>query len=114
MIPRVAVLLAAGAGSRFWPYAVIRNKAAFPILNRPLVRRLADMLLELGVVELRVVVGARSGSVRAALAGLEDHVRFYTQATPTGTADAGLLALEGLEEPALVVAADVATVPENL
>ena len=40
------MLLAAGAGSRFWPYAVVRNKAAFPILNRPLVRRLADTLLE--------------------------------------------------------------------
>ena len=114
MIPRVAVLLAAGAGSRFWPYAVIRNKAAFPILNRPLVRRLADALLELGVQELRVVVGPHAGSVRAALAGLEAQTRFFTQPVPTGTADAALLALEGVEEPALIAAADVATAPENL
>jgi NDP-sugar pyrophosphorylase family protein len=114
MLPRVAVLLAAGAGRRFWPYAGVRNKAAFPILNRPLVRRLAEDLLSLGARELRVVVGPQAGSVRAALAGLEEHVRFFTQGQPTGTADAALLALEGLQEPALIAAADVATVPENL
>jgi UDP-N-acetylglucosamine diphosphorylase / glucose-1-phosphate thymidylyltransferase / UDP-N-acetylgalactosamine diphosphorylase / glucosamine-1-phosphate N-acetyltransferase / galactosamine-1-phosphate N-acetyltransferase len=114
MTPRVAVLLAAGAGRRFWPYATIRNKAAFPLLNRPLVRRLADSLLELGARELRVVVGPHAGSVRAALAGLEHRTRFFTQPTPSGTADAALLALDGLDEPALVAAADVATAPENL
>jgi NDP-sugar pyrophosphorylase family protein len=114
MAPRVAILLAAGAGRRFWPYAVIRNKAAFPLLNRPLVRHLADSLLELGVRELRVVVGPHAGSVRAALAGLEHRTRFFTQSTPAGTAEATLLALEDLDEPALVTAADVATVPENL
>jgi NDP-sugar pyrophosphorylase family protein len=114
VIPRVAVLLAAGAGRRFWPYAVIRNKAAFPLLNRPLVRRLADALLELGVRELRVVVGPHAGSVRAALAGLEEHICFITQSSPTGTAAAALLAMEGLEEPALIAAADVALASDNL
>src|SRR5438309_1397034 len=114
MAPRVAVLLAAGAGRRFWPYAVIRNKAAFPILNIPLIRRLADSLLELGVRELRVVLGPHAGSVRAAMAGLEDQTRYFMQAALTGSADAALLALGGLEEPALIAAADVATAPENL
>src|SRR2546425_11812576 len=114
MVPRVAVLLAAGAGRRFWPYAVIRNKAAFPILNRPLIRRLADSLLAMGVRELRVVLGAHPGSVRAALAGLEEHIIYFTQAAPTGSADSAQLALEGLEEPTLVAAADRATAPGNL
>jgi NDP-sugar pyrophosphorylase family protein len=114
MAPRVAVLLTAGAGRRFWPYAVIRNKAAFPLLNRPLIRHLADMLLELGVQELRVVIGPQAGSVRAAMAGLEERTRFFSQPAPTGTAAAALLALEGLSEPALIMAADVATAPENL
>src|SRR5919197_3878023 len=98
MAPRVAILLAAGAGRRFWPYAVVRNKAAFPILNQPLIRRLADMLLQLGVQELRVVVGPHAGSVRAALAGLEERTRFLLQPAPTGTAAAALVALEGLGE----------------
>jgi UDP-N-acetylglucosamine diphosphorylase / glucose-1-phosphate thymidylyltransferase / UDP-N-acetylgalactosamine diphosphorylase / glucosamine-1-phosphate N-acetyltransferase / galactosamine-1-phosphate N-acetyltransferase len=114
VIPRIAVLLAAGPGRRFWPYSVIRNKAAFPILNRPLVRRMADSVLELGVRELRVVLGAHPGSVRAALTGLEDQTRFYTQSTPGGSADAALHALDGCDEPSLIVAADVVTAPENL
>src|SRR5438093_6413636 len=114
MVPRVAVLLAAGAGRRFWPYAVVRNKAAFPLLNRPVIRHLADMLLELGVQELRVVIGPQAGSVRAALAGLEERTRFIIQPAPTGTADAALLALEGLTEPVVIAAADVATAPENV
>jgi bifunctional UDP-N-acetylglucosamine pyrophosphorylase/glucosamine-1-phosphate N-acetyltransferase len=67
LAPRVAVLLAAGAGRRFWPFAAVRNKAAFPILNRPLVRRLADALLELGVTEMRVVVGPKGGLFLLAL-----------------------------------------------
>src|SRR5947209_19844923 len=105
MIPQIAILLAAGAGRRFWPFAVIRNKAAFPILNRPLIRRLADSLLALGVRELRVVLGAHPGSVRTALAELEEHIRYFTQAAPTGSADSALLALHGLDEPTPVAAA---------
>jgi bifunctional UDP-N-acetylglucosamine pyrophosphorylase/glucosamine-1-phosphate N-acetyltransferase len=93
---------------------VIRNKTAFPILNGPVIRRLADALRELGVRELRVVVGPNAGSVRAALAGLEDRTRFFVQPSPSGTADAALLALEGLEEPAFIIPADIVTDPENL
>src|SRR5438270_11347636 len=114
MAPRVAVLLAGGAGRRFWPYAVVRNKAAFPLLNRPAIRHLADMVLEMGVQELRVVIGPQAGSVRDALAGLEERTRFFIQPSPAGTADAAFIALEGVSEPALIVAADVATAPENL
>src|SRR5260370_8592151 len=112
MIPRVAVLLAAGAGSRFWPYAVIRNKAAFPILNRPLVRRLADALLELGVRELRVVVGPHAGSARAALAGVEEQTRFLTQPRAAGPAEAALSAPDGVGAPAPVAAPDPAAPPQ--
>ena len=54
---QTAILLAAGAGTRFWPYNVVRNKAAFPIANVPLVRRLAEDLVHLGVLCLVVVVG---------------------------------------------------------
>jgi bifunctional UDP-N-acetylglucosamine pyrophosphorylase/glucosamine-1-phosphate N-acetyltransferase len=75
---------------------------------------LADALLELGVQELRVVIGHQPGSVRAALAAHEERTRFFVQPTETGTADAALLALEGLSEPVLIAAADVATAPENL
>src|SRR5438105_4030031 len=74
-----AILLAGGAGRKFWPFAEVRNKCAFPIANVPIVRRLADQLLVQGCSRLLVVTGPHAGSVRSALAGLEEHTRFIAQ-----------------------------------
>src|SRR4051794_2792248 len=110
-----AILLAAGAGRKFWPYNEVRNKCAFPIGNVPVVRRLAEQLLQAGVAGLVVALGAQPGSVRAALAGLEDHVLFEPQPRPDGTADALLRCLERTGEAPVVVAhADVVTTPETV
>ncbi len=111
----LGVLLAAGPGRKFWPYAEVRNKCAFPIGNVPAVRRLADQLLDAGLDGLSVVVGHRAGSVRAALRGLEGRVCFVEQPRPEGTADALLRALDGdLRGPCVVAAGDVITTPETV
>lgn len=112
---KTAILLAAGRGRKFWPFATARNKCAFPIAGAPAVRRLAEGLLAAGVERLVVVVGYQAGSVRAALGGLEERLRFVTQAAPEGTAPATLAALAGLDDPAfLVVYGDVVLPPEAL
>lgn len=112
---RTAILLAAGRGRKFWPFATVRNKCAFPIANTPAIRRLANALLAAGIARLVVVLGHQAGSIRAALAGLEEQVRFVTQPAPEGTAPALLAALEAVEEEAfLVVYGDVVTAPEDL
>lgn len=111
---RAAVLLAAGAGSRFWPYNVVRNKTAFPIANIPLIRRLADDLTTLGVERLIVVVGVGEASVRAALRGCASEPVFVRQPKAQGTADAVICAAGLLDEDFLVIAGDVATDPQNL
>src|SRR3954454_19500614 len=105
----IAILLAAGAGRKFWPYNEVRNKCAFPIGNVPLVRRLADQFLEAGVSGLVVVTGGHDRSGRAALAVLEDRTEFVEQPRPEGTADAVLRALEraGEEDPFVVAHGDV-------
>jgi UDP-N-acetylglucosamine diphosphorylase / glucose-1-phosphate thymidylyltransferase / UDP-N-acetylgalactosamine diphosphorylase / glucosamine-1-phosphate N-acetyltransferase / galactosamine-1-phosphate N-acetyltransferase len=114
-MPRTAILLAAGRGRKFWPFATVRNKCAFPIANVPAVRRLADALLAAGVEQLVVVVGHQAGSVRAALAGLEERVRFVIQSALEGTAPAVLAAAEAEPDEAFfVVYGDVVTAPENL
>ena len=111
----IAVLLAAGSGRKFWPFNEVRNKCAFPVGNVPAVRRLAEQLLETGVSGLVVVLGAHPGSVRAALAGLEERVEFVEQPQPAGTADALLRALHRpTDEPFVVAAADVVTTPETI
>ena len=65
---RSAVVLAAGQGSRIWPYGVVRQKAAFPIGNVPVVRRLVEDLAALGIERIVVVVGHGEASVRAGAA----------------------------------------------
>ena len=94
IVPRniqTAIVLAAGAGTRFWPYNVVRNKAAFPICNVPVVRRLVDDLVQLGVSRISVVVGPGEASVRAALRGAAGPLSFVRQPKPDGTAAAGCL-----------------------
>ena len=88
-----AVLLAAGPGRRIWPYSGVRQKAAIPVLNEPIIRRMALALQEIGVEETVAVVGYRAESVRAALAGIPG-VLYAEQNEPTGTAHAALLGLE--------------------
>lgn len=111
---RSAVILAAGRGVRFWPYNVVRQKAAFPIANVPAVRRMADALAGIGITRLVVVVGAGEASVRHALRGCAGEVVFVRQGEPTGTANAVLAAAADLEGDFLVAAGDVVTDPEHL
>ncbi len=111
----IAILLAAGAGRKLWPYNEVRNKCAFPVGNVPMVRRLADQLVSAGVTDLVVVVGSGAGSVRAALLGCAANVRYVEQPAPEGTAAAAVRALKLMgEDPCLVLSADVVTTPETI
>ena len=117
MVPtqiNTAIILAAGRGSRFWPYSTIRQKAAFPIANIPIIRRMVDTLHDLGIGQIIVVVGHGEASVRAALRGVATPVHFVPQANPTGTATAALSAAQALTEDCLVVAGDVVTDKQNI
>src|SRR5687767_8900017 len=111
---RSAVVLAAGVGSRIWPYAVVRQKAAFPIGNVPVVRRLVEDLAALGIERIVVVVGHGEASVRAALRLASVEVEFARQSQPSGSADAAYLGAKLLQEDCLVVAGDVVTARANL
>ncbi|MEZ4734966.1 MAG: NTP transferase domain-containing protein [Caldilineaceae bacterium] len=109
-----AVILAAGQGSRFWPYNTVRQKAAFPIANVPLVRRLVDTVQQIGIRQIIVVVGQGEASVRAALRGCAGNIFFVQQREATGTAPAVLTAAAQLTEDFLVVAGDVVTDEQNI
>ena len=108
---RTAVVLAAGAGMRFWPYNVVRQKAAFPIANVPVVRRIVDDLAAIGIMRVVVVVGAGEASVRAALRGCGSDIVFVHQSGAHGTASATLAGWAGVDEDLLVVSGDVVTAP---
>lgn len=112
---RTAVILAAGLGTKVWPYGEFRQKCTLPVANTPIVRRLALQLKELGFRRLVVVTGHYGQQVRGVLADIEG-VEFVTQSDPSeGSAIAVLAALpNGIAEEFLVAYGDVVMGNENL
>lgn len=109
-----AIILAAGRGTRMWPYGETKPKAALPVLNRPNIATQVEMLRAMGIQTIVVVVGHLDGAVRHALRHDPD-VTYVVQAEPTGTADAVALALPHVRETDVVVLyGDVATTQRGL
>ena len=107
MAEHAAVILAAGGGTRIWPYGELRQKCAIPIAGRPLVQHLVGEVITGGVGTVTVVLGHNAGTVRAALHPWNHKVAYVEQPSPAGTADAPLCALDGADfETALVVYGD--------
>jgi bifunctional UDP-N-acetylglucosamine pyrophosphorylase/glucosamine-1-phosphate N-acetyltransferase len=98
---------------------VVRNKVAFTICNVPVVRRLINDLVQLGISRVVVVVGQGEASVRAALRGAAAQISYVRQPEPEGTAAAAWLGASALDEAALVdgvlmIHGDLATARVNL
>ncbi len=115
-----AIILAAGAGAKVWPFSEVRNKCALPVLNVPLVRRLADGLRRVGFREVAVVVGHQAASVKAAFVD-DPGVRFLEPprtAWPhcAGTAGAALAGVRELpsDDGWLVVSGDLVLGDDSL
>ncbi|HPX42211.1 MAG TPA: NTP transferase domain-containing protein, partial [Candidatus Hydrogenedentes bacterium] len=90
-----ALLLAAGEGRGAWPFCGIRQKCTVPVVNVPMVRRMALDLLALDLTEIVVVTGSRVEAVRSCLADLAG-VRFVEQRALKGPADAALCGIDSL------------------
>ncbi len=119
MSHHVAIVLAAGAGRKFFPYNLIRNKCAFPIGNESLVARNVRLLRELGFSQIVVVVGHEEASIRAALhpLGTQDLLFVRQPSSTPGTVPATLAALAASPQEAhsfLVVYGDIVVSLEDL
>ncbi len=108
-----AIVLAAGLGRKVWPYGEFRQKCTIPVANKPIVRRIVENLLEVGISRILVVVGHHAQQVRGAIADIPN-VEFVTQNPLGGTADAVLTALENInDEDFLVIYGDIVTSSDN-
>ncbi len=104
----IAAVLAAGKGTKIWPYGEVRQKCAIPLAGGPLIAHLVDELAAAGLENVSVVVGHNAGSVRNALAQRDEDIAYTEQASATGTADAALCALDDPSfDVALIVYGDV-------
>ncbi len=102
-----AILLAAGLGTRLRPYTLIRPKPLFPVLNRPLLHRLLDMLYITGCAGIVVNAHHLAEQIRHSLAEYPDVV-LQVEPEILGTGGSLRLAKEKLADaPILVMNGDI-------
>jgi len=101
------MVLAAGFGNRLRPYSLLRPKPLFPVLNRPLLLVLLDMLRREGFTRLVVNGHHLSGMISRCLADQPDVV-FQDEPVILGTGGSLREALPHFaEEPLLVMNGDI-------
>lgn len=92
-----AILLAAGRGTKLWPYGDTWPKSALPLANWPLIQWQIDDIRSAGIETIYVVVNHLSAQIRETVQD-DDQVHLIEQPNPSGTADALLCALQSIEE----------------
>ena len=111
---KTAILLAAGRGTKLWPYGDTWAKAAIPVGNQPVIQWQLEALHACGCKRFLVVVGHLCSQVRAAAADRVD-IEWIEQSRPTGTAEALRLAWRTpISEPVLVVYGDTLFTREDV
>ena len=99
-----AVVLAAGAASRFWPLGERRHKSCVALMGRPIVAWTLESLQSAGIREA-IVIERPDRDVSAALEhhSFDMEIQMVVQPEPRGMGDALLTAREHLHEPFLLV-----------
>ncbi|WP_225336283.1 bifunctional sugar-1-phosphate nucleotidylyltransferase/acetyltransferase [Halomicrobium urmianum] len=102
------VILAAGSGTRIRPLSANTPKPMLPVAGKPLVEHTADAAVEAGTERLVFVVGYREEEIRSHFGETYrgTPVRYATQETPQGTADALQAAAPYLDGPFAVLNGD--------
>ncbi|MCL6446312.1 MAG: NDP-sugar synthase, partial [Alicyclobacillus sp.] len=108
-----AVILAAGAGRKLFPFHDHWPKAAIPVAGTPNILRWVNQLRSVGVERIHVVGGYLESRLRYALRHAPD-VEWSSAAPTTGTARALQAALNGTEcaDSTLVIYGDVYASPD--
>lgn len=109
------ILLAAGHGTRIWPFAEARNKCATPVCGTPAVRWMAEHLVRAGASALVVAVGANAQSVKGALLGLSTPTTYVAGTGTEGSAAAAARALAAVEDEQVTIAyGDIVASPKSV
>ncbi|HOV62964.1 MAG TPA: NTP transferase domain-containing protein [Spirochaetia bacterium] len=99
---KTGVILAAGAGTRIWPYAVVRPKVMIPVANRPIVSYAVDAMKAAGIQ--RIIIAASDLSERIANYYRNDgSVSVFVTGRTKGTAETLGRVLESCEAEGVLV-----------
>src|SRR4051794_39634605 len=107
-----AVIMAGGEGTRLRPLTSNTPKPMLPLVNRPMMEHIIDLLKRHGVDEIVVTVAFLANNIRNYFGdGSEFGVSmvYATEETPLGTAGSVRNAMEYLDERFIVISGDVLT-----
>lgn len=107
-----AIIMAGGEGSRLRPLTCGRPKPMVPVLNRPIMTHIVDLLKEHGFTDIGVTLQYQPEAIRDYFgngAELGVNFRYYVEETPLGTAGSVKNASEFLDETFLVISGDALT-----
>ncbi len=107
----MAVVLAAGKGTRMWPLTGKMPKHVLPVAGEPLIGRTVRILGEIGISRTVVVVGYSRGAVERAL---PPGVVFARQEEQRGTAHAVMAAAPYVDDDFLLINGDLLLDRESL
>ncbi|MHB1133312.1 MAG: sugar phosphate nucleotidyltransferase [Chloroflexota bacterium] len=107
-----AVVMAGGEGSRLRPLTIQRPKPMVPIVNKPVMEHVLDLLKKHGITEVVVTVQYLASVIQTHFGdgsafGL--NITYSVEETPLGTAGSVKNAEAHLQEPFLVISADAMT-----
>jgi mannose-1-phosphate guanylyltransferase/phosphomannomutase len=107
-----AVIMAGGEGTRLRPLTSNVPKPMMPLVNRPMMEHIIDLLVRHGIEDIVVTVSFLANAIRNYFGdGSEFGVRmvYASEETPLGTAGSVRNAMEQLDDTFLVISGDVLT-----
>ncbi|TAK25406.1 MAG: nucleotidyl transferase [Chloroflexota bacterium] len=107
-----AVVMAGGEGSRLRPLTVNRPKPMVPIVNKPVMEHVLDLLKRHGITEVIVTVQYLASVIQDAFgdgSALGMKISYSVEEVPLGTAGSVKLAQDQLDDTFLVISGDALT-----
>jgi len=107
-----AVIMAGGEGTRLRPLTSNAPKPMLPLVNRPMMEHIIDLLKQHGIDEIVVTVAFMPNAIRNYFGDGSEfgvHISYASEETPLGTAGSVRNAMAELDDTFLVISGDVLT-----
>src|SRR4051812_27225102 len=107
-----AVIMAGGEGTRLRPLTSNVPKPMLPLVNRPMMEHVIDLLKRHGIDEIVVTVAFLANTIRTYFGDGSEfgvHIEYASEESPLGTAGSVRNAMQHLSERFLVISGDVLT-----
>ncbi|MEA3407082.1 MAG: mannose-1-phosphate guanyltransferase [Chloroflexota bacterium] len=107
-----AVVMAGGQGTRLRPLTINRPKPMVPMVNKPVIGHILDLLKRDGITDVVLTLHYMAETVEDYFGdgqGLGMHIEYSVEETPLGTAGSVKQAQEFLDEAFIVISGDAVT-----